>query len=296
MPVLLTLAVHAGAAAAQAEAPESEVWKGIASSFSMPLHHFLDGTAQESLNLRLAADLPLDSDATSRPGLRSQGDAPSSPTLRLGLRYVPLTYWFADVNLIKYLRPGQQQPWNPDFTYSFGYDDWHPYTLSLVYSNHGGNRLDPDRARGERVTRFDEGTWSLGFKFPMPEALRPVFLIRERDSIGCQTSLNYARRYTDARSGERLHDKRSLALGCRYSFDNGWHFDFKLLSYPVGRQKQPWDPDFTYGFGYFDWRPGTVSLQYANHSGNRFPGNPRSPGTGRLRDGSLTLSWNTNLL
>ncbi len=36
-----------------------------------------------------------------------------------------------------------------------------------------------------------------------------------------------------------------------------------------------WDPDFTYGFGYFDWHPRTFSLQHNNYAGNRYPCAPR---------------------
>ena len=32
--------------------------------------------------------------------------------------------------------------------------------------------------------------------------------------------------------------------------------------YPFPFQQQPWDPDFTYGFGFFDWHPGSISIQY----------------------------------
>lgn len=298
MSVLLMLATAAAPVLAEppAGATQSEIWKGISDSFSMPLHQFLDGSAEESLNLRLAADLPLDAGSPPAAGSGTQGQAPFSPTLRLSLRYVPLTYWFADLNLYKYLQPGRQQSWNPDFTYSFGYDDWHPYTLSLVYSNYGGNRLNPDRARGERRTRFNEGTWALGFKFPMPRRFDDIFLLDAGDAIDCRTAFNHTPRYADLRSGRTLQNKRALSFGCRYGFGHGWYFDFNLLAYPSARQKQPWDPDFTYGFGLFDWRPGTVSLQYSNYSGNRFPWNERSPGQGRPRNGSLTLSWNTNLL
>lgn len=289
-------AAVAGQAGEVEESPGREIWRGLESSFSTPWEQFLDGTAPESLNLRLAGDLPFGSGSSAGAGQSTQGDLPSSPTLRLGLRYVPLTYWFANLTLYKYLRPAQQRSWNPDFDYSFGYDDWHPYTLSLVYSSYGGNRLNPDRSRGERVTRFNEGNWALGFKFPMPKGLDDIFLLRAQDAINCNTGFNYTPRYNDLASGGKLRGKRSFALGCRYSFENGWYFDFNLLAYPESRQKQPWDPDFTYGFGYFDWRPGTVSIQYSNYSGNRYPWNSRAPGMGRLRDGSLGLSWNTNLL
>jgi hypothetical protein len=34
----------------------------------------------------------------------------------------------------------------------------------------------------------------------------------------------------------------------------------------------PWDPDYTYGFGYFDWRSFRLSLTYGNWAINRWPG------------------------
>jgi hypothetical protein len=48
--------------------------------------------------------------------------------------------------------------------------------------------------------------------------------------------------------------------------------------------------------GYFDWHPGTWSVQYNNYSGNRFPWNPKSPQTGRLKDGSISISIGANWL
>jgi hypothetical protein len=117
---------------------EDEVWKGVFSSFSAPLGQFLDDSAEESLNYRLAFDQPADRAKSTSPGAGTQGAPAKSPTLQFGLKYVPLTSWFLNVNFFRYLSPESQKPWNPDFTYSFGYDDWHPYTFSLQYSNNGG--------------------------------------------------------------------------------------------------------------------------------------------------------------
>lgn len=271
-----------------------EVWRGLSSSFALPLHQFLDGTAPEALDLRLAFDMPLRSSFSS-VGKGTQGDSVSSPTVQLGLRYMPLENWFFQLNLLRYVHPSRQRSWEPDFVYSFGYDDWRPYTLSLVYSNSGANRLNPDRAEGEKVTRFNEGTWSLGFKLPLPRSLKPVFLLDDGDALGCTALFNYAHRYFDAASNRRLMHKRSTALACRYSSASGWYFDYALHAYPSARQKQPWDPDYTYGLGYGGKALGGVSVQYGNYSGNRYPWNPHSSGTGRLRDGSLTIAWNTEL-
>jgi hypothetical protein len=56
-------------------------------------------------------------------------------------------------------------------------------------------------------------------------------------------------------------------------------------------QQQPWDPDFTYGFGYFDFHSGTFSVQYNNYSGNRFPWRHRGPHTGTFAYGGISISW-----
>jgi hypothetical protein len=56
-------------------------------------------------------------------------------------------------------------------------------------------------------------------------------------------------------------------------------------------QQQPWDPDFTYGIGYYDWHPGTILVQYNNYSGNRLPWRDKSADTGKFKDGSITISW-----
>ena len=57
--------------------------------------------------------------------------------------------------------------------------------------------------------------------------------------------------------------------------------------------KQPWDPDFSYGFGYFDYRPFRFSLTYGNWVINRFPWNPASNYTYYgLLDGNLRLIFN----
>jgi hypothetical protein len=290
----LALVVYTAAVAAPE--PESEVWKGVFGSFSTPLGQLLDASADESLSVRYTLDLPMKSAEITALGSGLQGEAAASPTLQFGIKYVPLTSWFASITFVKYLRGALQQPWSPDFSYVFGYDDWHPYTLSAQYANYGGNRLRPDAAKGEKRTDFSAGSWNVAFKFPMPEMLHELFLLSSEDAVGCSVGATLTPRYSDAASNTVMNNKRSLALGCKYAFANSWYFNFNLPHYLVKSQQQPWDPDFTYGFGYFDWHPGTWSVQYNNYSGNRFPWNPKSPQTGRLKDGSISISIGANWL
>jgi hypothetical protein len=305
---LVALALGAAAvipARAQEPAPprlRDQILDGLRGSFALPWHELMEKksasewrNALDGFSGSVAFSYPLKTASPPASGGQSgsgaQGDREAHVALMTAtLTYRPMGSWFAGVTAYSYLHRDLQAPWNPDFTYVFGYDDWHPYTLSLVYSNYGGNRWRPDDAKKERRTRFREGSWSLGWKFQLAPRVER-FLLNPEGSLGCAASLNLSPDYTDLASGRLRHDKTSLSLGCKYAPSGGWYVNVKANYYPRPAQQQPWDPDFTYGFGYFDWHPGTISVQYNNYSGNRLPGRARGPATGRFQDGSLTLSY-----
>lgn len=248
-------------------------------------------SAASPLRLRLGFDYPLRTSAGGDLGAGTQGPPAVSPTLQAELRYNPASHWFGSLTFYRYLMGDRQRPWNPDFTYAFGYDDWHPNTFSLVYGNYSGNRLRPEGA--ETVSRFRQGVWSLGYKFVMPQFLDPLFKAADDHQVNCSINANLTQRYTDLATQSLKKNKRTLSLGCRYSLPNNLYANATVFHYPDRSQQQPWDPDFTYGFGYFDWRPGTVTIQYNNYAGNRYPGR-ETPGQGGFRRGSISVSWSAS--
>lgn len=86
--------------------------------------------------------------------------------LGLAVSYYAFRGAFVDLTLHAYPARGQQQPWDPDFTYAVGYARGYPTTLTLHYANYSGTRL-PGRARGEQTGRLRDGrlylTWSHRF-------------------------------------------------------------------------------------------------------------------------------------
>jgi hypothetical protein len=253
-------------------------------------------TGPDWVSLRLSFDVPLrsvNSGDTSGQGV--QGSPPASPTGQLSMRFTPFEdkAWFLQTTLLRYLRSERQRPWNPDFTYAFGYEDWRPGTWSFTYANYSGNRFSPDE--GESRFNFSRGQWSVGHKFALPEAIEPIFLVGDGDQVGCAANANLTPRYTDLRLRGLQSNKTSLSLGCRYSRPEGWFVQFTGFAWPDRDRQQPWDPDYTYSLGWFDWRPGSWSVYYSNYSGNRWPGRERARDQGRLRNGSITLSWSVPL-
>jgi hypothetical protein len=224
-----------------------------------------------------------------QPGAGGNGSrVSSSPTANLNLRYEPVQSWFASLTVYKYLDEKRRQPWNPDFSYSFGFDDYRLYTFGLIYSNYSNNRFSAKP--GVKPTGFGYGTWSFSYTFPLPDVVAQPLLIDRSQTILCRVSYNLTPRY-DSSVGAEGSWKQSGAFGCRYPVWGRLYMDATLYEYVAGKQ-QPWDPDYTYGFGYFDFRSGTLSLQYSNYSGTRFPWRKRSPGTGAFSDGQIGLTWN----
>jgi len=238
-------------------------------------------------------DLPLTSSVPTESGASSQGTQLSgSPRVQFTLRYSPHETLFARITGYVYLNTDRKRPWNPDFTYSFGYDSWRPGTFGLTYDNYGGNRWNPDSDRNERVTRFDEGAITASYKFRMPGALESLFEADGESRWSASIAAHLVPRYPRLDEATRGTWKRSMSVGLRSRFYRRLYVEGRAFVYPTAAQQQPWDPDFTYGLGWFDWRPGTLSIQYGNYSGNRWFGRDR-PGTGAVRNGSITMFFTT---
>jgi len=249
-----------------------EIKEGMMSSFSFSYEEMRRKELQEGFSVGSGITIPLKRRLpTNERGYLTQGQYATNYALFGSVTYVPVSFWFWNITAYKYLDNKYKAPWHPEFSYRFGYDDWHPYTFSLVYGNYGGNRIFPDESKGEEWTHFNQGTISLGWKFIEPKALAKIFLFDSSETINHSINFNLTPRYTDA-SGQVLKKwKQSVSFGTNYPVYDWFYWNFTLFYYPDPAQQQPWDPDFTYGFGYFDWHRGSVNVQNSKYTDNRLP-------------------------
>lgn len=276
-----------------------QIMRGVSSSFSLPLRDLLekkDPSEWRNLFHGFSGSFGFETPVQTRNVIQSQGQdsqgvVATSTTGNFNLRYNPLSYWFFQTTIYGYLFPDERASWSPDFTYVFGYDDWHPYTFSLVYANYTGNHFSPDADKGEHYSQFDQGTVSLGWKYVLPKFLEQLFIVHPTGGIGFGIYYNVTPSYVESNSTRLGEWKQSLSFTMRYVIYKWFYFNFAFYYYPDPSQRQPWDPDFTYGFGYFDWHPGTITIQYNNYSGNRYPWNKGSPNTGDFGDGSVSILY-----
>lgn len=266
----------------QAEQNEQdEILKGLLSSFNIPFEDlFRKKHDSEWENLLDGFSGNLSSNAPTTMLQSNKGTGGQSAAIFANIRYQPLGYWFASVNFIYYLQPKLRASWEPGFTYLFGYDDWHPYTLSLVYQNYQTNNLIPNARTGQKITRFEQGTISLGWKFKIPEPIEQLFIIDDSSNIGCNVNYNVTPSYFDVKYNSLRQWKHWASLNCTYNIWKGFYIQASTFYYPDKSQKQPWDQNFTYNLGYADWSPGGFTIQYRHNQSSS-----------KLTDGSLFLNW-----
>ncbi|VEA67336.1 Uncharacterised protein [Serratia plymuthica] len=207
--------------------------------------------------------------------------------LLFSMQYSPLSYFFANMTVRVPLQDTNR--YSTDFVYSFGYDDWHPGTFSLVYGNYNdNNHFYP--ASGDRHTYFEQGTWTFAYKFALADNLEKHLLINKEDSLICQFGYSYVPRYFSTESNSIKENKNILLASCGYTLLQHYFLRVSSFYYPDNKQQQPWDYDYTYSLGYVSsYLPGAVSVHYDNYSGTRYPW--RSNANANFRSGTINLSW-----
>ena len=226
-----------------------EITEGVLSSFSFDLQEKLSESKKQQwqegvldeFSLNLSYHYPLKKSASASRGVTKNRSASSVTST---ITWNPISYWQASLSLYKYIDENAKQASSPDFTYSFGYSDWHPYTLSLIYSNFGGNRFNPKD--GEQVTKFYEGTFTLGWNFVLKEKIQEVFRITDESNLACGTNLSLTPKFNDPNYKAYRKWKTIASLNCKYTIYDSWYFNFSLFKYPFPDQQMDWDADFLF--------------------------------------------------
>lgn len=106
--------------------------------------------------------------------------------------------------------------YSTNFVYSFGYDDWHPGTFSLVYGNYSDNNYFYP-AKDQQRTRFEQGTWTFAYKFSLPQNVEKHLLINKEDALICQLGYSYVPRYFSLVDNAIERNKNMFLASCGYT-------------------------------------------------------------------------------
>lgn len=184
--------------------------------------------------------------------------------------------------------------WTSNYTYSIGRYNWRPNKFNYGYENYLNNRYsDNIQKMGDK---FLEGYYFVSYSHNLSEKLTDNIKLDGTTNIKFTYFARYAIKYRDPYEvvhGGLTSGKFTIGGGFRYTIFKRIYVETALYFYPENElKKQPWDPDYTYGFGYFDWRSFRISLTYGNWAVNRFPWNKKYYQDYGFQDGNFRIAAN----
>jgi hypothetical protein len=163
--------------------------------------------------------------------------------------------------------------WTSDYSYTIGRYHWKPNKFNYGYENYLNNKYSDDLATlGEK---FLEGYYFLSYGNQLSEKLRNAIKMDESTNVRFSYFVRYSIKYRDefnVTHGGIVSGKTTLGASMRYTIYKNVYIEGGVYYYTDPVKRQPWDPDYSYGFGYFDWRSFRISLTYGNWAINRWPG------------------------
>jgi len=234
--------------------------------------------------------------SNSLRGVIKGEDKSAKETLNFSLNINPYSYWFLGVTFAKPINGYSNDDYNPDFSYSFGYRDWHNDTFSLVYSNYQNNKLFPKG--DESRFNFKEGVWNLSYKNKYKDVKYTLGGTYKASDKQKRLYLKLSKKFLDnsllvsfnATKDFTNKDTRA-SLGFKYVSDNNFFLTTKLYYYSDVEYQEDHEGDYAFSFGYKFDKP-KLTLQYSNYySKTRYPWRKDGKGDDFI-DGKISINWN----
>ncbi len=215
--------------------------------------------------------------------------------LKASITVSPIKYFFLGATFNKDINGYKNIYYQPDFSYSFGYSDWHTDTWSLIYSNYSDNKITP--TIGQDRFHFDEGVWELKYKSKIDNynvwgALQHI----QKGSQG-QLVLNASRMLeNDVLLSSNLKfylhtNQQQLTLSGKTFLYKKFFVSGSLYFYSDLDKQTDLEPDYAYSFGWVNPQKGGVSIVYSNYYTPTRWGWRDKDGP-NFNQGALTLSVN----
>jgi hypothetical protein len=190
-------------------------------------------------------------------------------TTNIGIDIKPKSHFHIKTQIfIDLIKNEKAPPYLSNLYYQIGWYNWENNSISFGYENYGPNRFNTTTNWG---TNFMRGFFFASYNIDILYD-NASLKYDESSQIRLTPIIRYIPEYTD-KNGVKKAGNHKFVLGSsvRWSIANNFYIESAAYYYPSKETQLPWDPDFTYGFGYFDWRPFTISVSYGNWIANRYP-------------------------
>jgi len=188
-------------------------------------------------------------------------------------------------------------PWLSNYFYQVGYYNWRDRTFSFGYENYQPNKWNGFSENF--VTNFKRGFFFASFNYFIrppkgKKQLRPLFW-DETSKLAITPLIRFHLEYQNQFNQFGGNFKPIVGTTFRYVIVKNIYVETGLFYYPIKETILPWDPDYTYGFGIYDYRAFKINFSYGNWIANRFAWNSKVLDYYNFSNGefilNLTYSW-----
>ena len=196
---------------------------------------------------------------------------------------------FIDIN-----KPEIAPPWISNLFYQIGFYRWQHKRFSFGYENYQPNTWSNiPSAFGTNLRRgffFTKYNYHIA-KPKRKQYYRPLFW-DETSKIIINPGIRFHAEYQNNLNEFGGYAKPILEMAIRYVIIKNIYVETTLFYYPWEHQKLVWEPDYSYGFGIFDYQAFKVNITYGNWVANRFPWNTKELDYYGFMNGELVISLN----
>ncbi len=159
-------------------------------------------------------------------------------------------------------------PYLSNIYYQIGWYNWRDRTVSFGYENYGANRFSKPIL--DFATNLKRGFMFASYNIDLLNH-RSILKVDDNSQIRITPFVRYTYEYSD-KYGINKGGNHKITLGSsvRWSIIDKFYIESAIYYYPKKEAKLPWDPDYTYGFGYFNWEAFKLNISYGNWIANRF--------------------------
>lgn len=190
-------------------------------------------------------------------------------TLNFPITFSPVKYFFLSANFKYDVNSYNNIYYQPDFSYSFGYSDWHTDTWAVVYSNYANNKLNPKE--GEERFNFDAGRWDLTYKTKV-DGVKLKGSFQYKESSGSQTlKLTASKTFFDKVSTSAMwkhffhYKQERLTLSAKSFIYKKFMVSGSAFIYSNYNLQKTGEYDYAYSFGWYDTRPYYPTITYSTY-------------------------------
>jgi hypothetical protein len=205
----------------------------------------------------------------------------------------PHSYYFLGVTTSLDLNGYESPFYQPDFSYSFGYSDWHMDTFSWNYSNYANNKFSPKE--GEDRFNFGKGNWELSYKTKYDDI---TFTAKGKYVTDTDTKKLYLKAKTIVLddvmvSAQWKHninkDQNRLTFSAKTFLYEKFFVSGSIYEYIKPDSIGSNDGEYAYSFGWSDSRPFHPTIIYSNY----YTPTRWDPDEGpKFHDGTLSIKFN----